>query len=73
MLGKKGLSSKIRLISKFMTSPPAIHVFPNISRSKGSQIMKFGQLMGIIRKIFFFKNHAENEAGKVVPDLFLFP
>ena len=23
-------------------------------------------------EIFFFKNHAENEAGKRVPDLFLF-
>ena len=23
------------------------------------------------REIFFFKNHAENETGKVVPDLFL--
>ena len=23
-------------------------------------------------KIFFFKNHAENEAGWLVPDLFLF-
>ena len=24
------------------------------------------------RKIFFFKNYAENEAGRLVPDLFLF-
>ena len=32
--------------------------------------MKFGQL--IARKIFFFKNHAENEAGRLVPILFLF-
>ena len=24
------------------------------------------------RKIFFFKNNAENEAGRLVPDLFLF-
>ena len=23
-------------------------------------------------EIFFFKNHAENEANKLVPDLFLF-
>ena len=23
------------------------------------------------RQIFFFKNHAENEAGRLVPDLFL--
>ena len=24
-----------------------------------------------IRKIFFLKNHAENDAGRLVPDLFL--
>ena len=24
------------------------------------------------RKTFFFKNYAENEAGRLVPDLFLF-
>ena len=26
----------------------------------------------ITREIFFVKNHAENEAGRLVPDLFLF-
>ena len=25
-----------------------------------------------MRNVFFFKNHAENKAGKLVPDLFLF-
>ena len=30
--------------------------------------MKFGQLI----EIFFFKNYAENEAGKLVPDCFFF-
>ena len=34
--------------------------------------MKFGHLIEIIRKIYFFKNHAENEAGRPVPDIFLF-
>ena len=33
--------------------------------------MKFGQLKEY-NKIFFFKNYAENEAEKLVPDLFLF-
>ena len=38
-----------RLVSKSMTSQPgqqtiAIHILPNISRSKGNQTMKFGQL-----------------------------
>ena len=30
------------------------------------------RLQNITRKTFFFKNHAENEAGKLIPDLFLF-
>ena len=35
--------------------------------------MKFGQLLEHNkRNIFFFKNHAENETGRLVPDLFLF-
>ena len=38
--------------------------------------MKFGQLINrnrnIATEIFFFKNHTENEAGKLVPDLLLF-
>ena len=35
--------------------------------------MKFGQLVKYsIRNIFFFKNNAENEVGRLVPDLFLF-
>ena len=43
---------------------------PNISRSKGNQTTKFGQL--IAWEIFFFRNHAEHEAGRLVPDLFVF-
>ena len=42
----------------------------NISRIKGNQAMKFGQFYK--EKYFFFKNYAENEAGKLVPDFFLF-
>ena len=34
--------------------------------------MKFGQLKNIPREIFLFKNYAENEAGKLIPDRFLF-
>ena len=49
-----------------------IHILPNISQSKGNQTMKFGQLIEHNKRIFFFKNYAENEAGWLVPDLFLF-
>ena len=56
-----------------MTSDPGqqtitVHIFPDISRSKGNQTMKFGQVIDIAREKFFFKNHAENEARRLVPD-----
>ena len=44
-----------------------ISILPDIFRSKGNQIMRFGQLI----KIFFFKNHVENAVKKLVPDSFL--
>ena len=34
--------------------------------------MKFDQLIEYTRKLFYFKNHAENEVGRLVPDIFLF-
>ena len=34
--------------------------------------MKFGQLIENNKRNIFFKNHAENEAGRLVPDLFLY-
>ena len=43
----------------------------NISQIKGNQTMKSGQLIEY-NEIFFFKNHAENKAGKLIPDHFLF-
>ena len=54
-----------------MTSQPGqrritIKILQNISESKANNATKFG------RVIFLFKNHAENEAERLVPDLFLF-
>ena len=34
--------------------------------------MKFSQLIEYDKKNIFFKNHAEKEAGRLVPNLFLF-
>ena len=34
--------------------------------------MKIGQLIKMVKKVFFFKNNAESEAGRQIPDLFLF-
>ena len=49
------------------------HILPNISQSKGNQTLKFGQVKEYNkRNIFFFNNHAENEAERLAPDLFLF-
>ena len=54
---------KLLLISKFMTSQAgqqktSVHILPNISRSKGNQAMKFGQLIEFnIRNIFLEKSH----------------
>ena len=47
---RNGLIRKIRLISKFMTPQPwkqtiAMHILLNISRNKGNETMKFGQLI----------------------------
>ena len=46
-------------------------MLPNIPRSKDNQTLKFGQVINITTEIFFLKNHAENKAGRLVPDLFL--
>ena len=45
-----------------------MHTLPTISRSKDNQIMRFGQL---IEYSASFKNHVENKAARLVPDLFL--
>ena len=59
-----------------MTSQPglqtiAIHILPNFSQSKDIQTMKFDQLIEHDKRNVFLKNHAENKAGRLVPDLFL--
>ena len=64
---------KIRLISKFITPQYGeqrikIHILINISRSKGN----FGQGKQYSKRNIFFKNYGENEAGRLIADLFLF-
>ena len=34
--------------------------------------MKFGQLVEYNKRNIFLKNYAENDSGRLVPDLFLF-
>ena len=49
----------------------AIHILSNIPRSKGKHTMEFGRLIKYMRKIFFFKKHAQNETRRIAQDLFL--
>ena len=48
------------------------HVLSDISRCKGNQKMKYGQLIGYSDiDIFFSRNHIQNVVEKLVPDPFL--
>ena len=73
-MSKNDLIRKIRLISKFMTSEPgwqtiAIHILNNISRSKGNEVMTFGQSMEFcMNKIFLEKSHTKS-GGETIPRL----
>ena len=58
-----------------MTSQPvkqtiAINISPNISRSKGNQAMKFGQLIEYMRNIFLEKSFTKC-GGETTPRPFL--
>ena len=55
----------------FKNREVTIFTFPNISRIKDDQQIKFRQLIKYNVRIFFFKNYAENDAGRLDPDLFL--
>ena len=48
-----------------------MQILTNISRSKGNQTMKFGQLIEYSMKKFFWKNHTQNAVEILVPDSFL--
>ena len=57
---KNDLTRKLRLITKFMTSQAgqkmiAIHILPNISRSKINQGMKLGKLMKFSKTNIFLQ------------------
>ena len=55
-----------------MTSQPgyqtiAIHILPNISRSKGNHVMKFGQLIEYNMRNIFVKKSYTKCAGETIP------
>ena len=69
---KNGLIREIRLISKLITSQSGQqtdekHMLSNISRNKGSQTMKFGQLIAYnIKNIFLEKSYTKC-SGETIP------
>ena len=73
---KNGLIRNIILILKLTSQPDqqtiTIHILSNISRRKDNQTMKFVQLIEYCKINIFFKNYEENEARRLVLDLFLF-
>ena len=66
---------KIRLISKFATSQSEketieMHVLPSISRNKGNQTIKFGQLIGYNTSNIFLEKSTQILVANLFPDLF---
>ena len=76
VIKKKRLDSKDKVKFKIyevnLVNKQLKYTYSNISRSKSSQAMKFGQVIEYNKTDFFFKKHAENEAERLVPDLLLF-
>ena len=73
---RNSLIRKIRLISKSMASQPgeqaiAVHILLNISKSKGNQAMKFGQLREHNTRSIFLEKHTHNVVKKLFSDPFL--
>ena len=73
-MSKNGLIRKVTLVSKFMTSQPgkhmiAMHMLPNISRSKGNKTMKFGQLIECNMRNSFLEKSCTKYGGETSPRL----
>ena len=73
---KNGTISKIRLILKLKRhnlgkKTIAIHILPNISRSKGNRTIKFGQLIEHNKRNIFLEKSHTKVVEKLFPDLFL--
>ena len=49
-----------------------IHVLPNISRTKDSQKMKFGQVLEYKKGNISLQKLCQNEPERLVPDLLMF-
>ena len=60
------------MTSQFRGQAIAIHVLLNISRSKDSETIRFGQLIEYhVKDILFLKNHTQNMVEKLLSDPFI--
>ena len=71
------LIRKIRLISTFMTSQPGqqritTHILLNISRTKGNQALKFGQLIEHPKRNIFLQKFCRKWVGEICSRPLLF-
>ena len=62
---KNGFSRKITLISNFMTSQLDSNPIP----IKANRQWNLVSQQNITKETSFFKNHAENESGRLLPDV----
>ena len=68
---KDKVNFKFYDVTAWLTNHCNTHILPNISRSKGNQTMKFGQLIECNMRNIFFEYHTRNPMEKLIPDLFL--
>ena len=76
VMWKKSLIRKIRLISEFITSQSrketiAIQILPYISKIKGNQTTKFGQLIEYKMRNLFLEKSYKKCCGETIPRPFL--
>ena len=65
MIRKLWLILKFKDVTNWIVNNTIV-ILTNISRSKGSQAMIFGQLIKYSMRNIFFKEHAENEVGRLL-------
>ena len=61
---------KIYDVTAWLTNNCNTHI-AHISRSKGNQAIKFGQITDYNMRNIFLKNHTQTVVQKLVPDLFM--
>ena len=59
------------MTSQHDSKPIGTQILPNISRTKGNQTMKFGQLIECNMKNILLKNYTQNAVEKLFLDPFL--